>query len=91
MATKNLSFPWCNDSNDANSGTTRALKSYPLSRTTGLKFLAVILAGSRVVVIDVQTLPELISRSPAGLPLLGVWSAHHFPLNPVSTPVNGTL
>lgn len=51
---------------------------HPLSRTTGLELLAIFLAGGCVVLVEVQTLPQLISRSPAGFPLLGVWSAHNF-------------
>lgn len=71
-----------------NNWTKHALQTYPLNRTIGFKFFVIFLTGSCVVLVEVQTLPKLISCSPAGLPLLGVWGGHNFPVNPVWTQIS---
>lgn len=52
-------------------------ETYPLSRATALKLALELLAGGNVVIIVIQTFPQLISGIPTRLSLCRVWSRHH--------------
>lgn len=50
--------------------------THPLSRTTALKLVLELLAGGSLVVVLIQTFPQLVSGVPTRFSLGGVWSCH---------------
>lgn len=49
---------------------------HPLSRAICLKLALEVLAGRSVVIVVIQTFPQLVPGFPAGLPFCRVWSGH---------------